>query len=198
MNDPGNDPHGWNSPPSGQPQGGSPYGDQPPYGQQPYGDQPAYGQQPYGDQPAYGQQPYAGQPPYGQQPAWGGAAMSPSDERLWATGAHLGALLLTLVGGGLLGFIAPLIVMLTKGKESAFVRRHSVESLNFQLTVLLVALLGFLGACILGALTIIGAIPVILLLIVYGIFVLVVEIVASVRANAGEEYRYPLNIRMVS
>ncbi|MEO9222439.1 MAG: DUF4870 domain-containing protein, partial [Mycobacteriaceae bacterium] len=52
-----------------------------------------------------------------------------SDEQTWSMLAHL--------GGIVLGFLAPLIVMLTKGNESPFTRRQAVEALNFQITVLI-------------------------------------------------------------
>ncbi len=109
------------------------------------------------------------------------ASISPSqDDKNWALGAHLGPLLL--------GFIAPLIVMLTRGKESPFVRQHAVEALNFQITVTaaviisLVLTLVVIGACLLAAV---------------GIAALVFAILAAVKAYAGEPYRYPVSIRLI-
>lgn len=60
-----------------------------------------------------------------------------------------------------LGLLAPLAVLLFKGNDSAFVRRHAVESLNFQITALIYAaicvvlafvLIGFVLLIALGAL----------------------------------------------
>ncbi|MGE3289249.1 MAG: DUF4870 domain-containing protein [Pseudonocardia sp.] len=121
-------------------------------------------------------------------PAGGPYGLS-SDERLWAMLAHLGCLIIGLITGGFLAWLAPLIVMLTKGNESAFVRRHAVESLNFQITMIIV-----------------WAVAVVLTFVLIGFFVLlaqavfwlIVVIMASVAANNGQEYRYPLTIRMVS
>jgi len=55
--------------------------------------------------------------------------MSPSDERTWAGLAHFGGLLL--------GFLAPLIVMLVKGEQSPRVRAQAVEALNFQIAFMI-------------------------------------------------------------
>jgi len=160
---------------------------QPPYG----GEQPGYGQQPYGNQPYGGQQPYGagtpgqvppGQPPYGN--AYGAGAPSP-DELTWGSAAHWSALVAAFVA---LAFLGPLIVMLTKGNQSAYVRRQAVESLNFQLSILIYGAVSFALCFVL-----IGF----LLLPIVGLVWLVFTIVGSVRSARGEDYRYPLTIRMV-
>jgi len=114
-------------------------------------------------------------------PGYGPIAMSPSDERTWGMLAHLSGLFL--------GFLGPLLVMLIQGPKSPFVRDQSVEALNFQLTVLIGAL-----AAVILAFVLIGF----LLIPVLIIAALVFEIIASIAANRGERYRYPVNIRMVS
>jgi len=167
------DPYG--PPPAEQPEGEMP-------GQQPPG-QPAPGQPPAPT--PYGQQPqYAQQPPYAPQPGTG--ALTP-DERTWGGAAHWTALVAGLFGG--LSFLGPLIVMLVKGNDSPWIRRQSVESLNFQISIMIYA--------IVSAILIIALVGLILLPIV-GIFWLVFTIIGSVKASAGEDYRYPLTIRMVS
>ncbi len=109
-----------------------------------------------------------------------------SEERTWALAAHIG----TLVAAWLaMGFLAPLVVMLAKGKQSPFVRRHAVESLNFQITLLL-----YLAVCLLLILVVVGA----FLLVALAIFALVMIVMATVAASNGEDYRYPLTIRLVS
>ena len=87
-----------------------------------------------------------------------------------------------------LGFVAPLIVLLVFGPRSAYVRAHAVESLNFNLTWLLYGIVGVILAFLL-----IG-IPI---LIALGIAYLVLVVIASVRANNGEFFRYPLTIRFI-
>ena len=118
-------------------------------------------------------------PPPGQD------QLPPDQERLWGMLAHL----LSFVAAYLfLGFVAPLIVLLVFGPRSAYVRAHAVESLNFNLTWLLYGIVGVILAFVL-----IG-IPI---LIVLGIAYLVLVIIASVRANNGEVYRYPATIRFI-
>ena len=112
--------------------------------------------------------------------------MTTQDERNWALGAHVGSF---LAAWAALGFVAPLIVLLAKGGESPFIRRHSVESLNFQINALIYTVVFFVLAFVL-----IG-IP---LLIAYSIFYAICVILATVRASSGEEFRYPLTIRFVS
>ena len=168
------DPHG--PPPSDKPE---PEGETP--SQQPPG-QPASGQPAYG-QPPETQHPY-GQQPSAQQPGAGG--LTP-DERTWGGAAHWSALVAGLFGG--LSFLGPLIVLLVKGNDSPWVRRQSVESLNFQISIMIYA--------IVSAILIIVLIGLFLLAIV-GIFWLIFTIIGSVKASAGEDYRYPLSIRMVS
>src|SRR5215218_1343598 len=118
-------------------------------------------------------------PPAGQAP------LSPDQERLWAMLAHL----LSFVAAYLfLGFVAPLIVLLVFGPRSAFVRANAVESLNFNLSWLLYGIIAVILAFVL-----IGFVILIVLAIAY----LVLVIVASVKANNGEVYRYPATIRFV-
>jgi uncharacterized Tic20 family protein len=120
------------------------------------------------------------QPPPGQRP------LPPDQERLWAMLAHL----LSFVAAYLfLGFVAPLTVLLVFGPRSAYVRAHAVESLNFNLSWLLYAIVG-------GILLIIGI--GVLILIVLGIAYVVLVIIASVQANNGQFFRYPLTIRFIS
>jgi uncharacterized protein len=176
---------GYGPPPS---YGQQPYG-QPPQGQQPYGQQP-YGQQPPYGQPSYPQQPY-GQPVYGQQQPWGGVPgqMNPSEERNWALAAHIGSLAGAFIGAGILCFVAPLVIMVAQGPKSAYVRRHAVESLNFQLNALVVFII-----CWVLAIVLIGFV----LMAVYAIYWLVMVILATVKASQGEEFRYPATIRVIT
>lgn len=81
------------------------------------------------------------------------------------------------------------MVLLVKGKDSPFVRRHAVESLNFQISLLI-----YLVISVILAFVLIG----IFLLIALGIFALVVIILATMAASNGQDYRYPLNIRLIS
>lgn len=149
---------------------------------------PAYGYSapppatpPYPQQP-YGQQPYP--PQYAPPPAPG--VLSPSEERTWAGAAHWSALVASLVG---LSFLGPLVIMVTQGNKSPFVRRHAVESLNFQLSILIYVIVSaILILVIIGFFLLIGV----------GLMWLILTIMATIKASNGEDYRYPMTIRMVS
>lgn len=129
-------------------------------------------------EPAYGAPPPA--------PAAAGSQLSPGDERTWAGVAHWSALVASLIG---LPFLGPLLVLVVQGNKSPFVRRNAVESLNFQLSMMIYALV--------SAVLILVLIGFFMLLAV-GVAWLVFTIMASVKASNGEDYRYPLTIRMVS
>lgn len=96
--------------------------------------------------------------------------------------------LLAHAGGILLGFLAPLLVLLLKGNDSAVVKRMSTEALNFQLTVLLGYVIGwFLSLLLIGF----------LLLTIVWIVSIVFAIIAALAVNNGQEYTYPFAIRIV-
>jgi uncharacterized protein len=154
----------------------------PPQPPLPPGAGPPGGGPPSGGPPGAG--PPGGGPPMGA-PQPGQQPLSPDQERLWATLAHLLSFVAAYIA---LGFLAPLIVLLLFGPRSAYVRAHAVESLNFNLSWLLYAIVGVLLIFI-G----IG----ILILIALGIAYVVLIVVASIRANSGVFYRYPLTIRFV-
>jgi uncharacterized protein len=87
-----------------------------------------------------------------------------------------------------LGFLCPLIVLLVKGNESAYVRHHAVESLNFQITAaILTVIFAILIFVVIG----------IFLLIALGIVYVVFVIMATVAASRGQLYRYPVSLRLV-
>nr|WP_214467812.1 DUF4870 domain-containing protein [Microbacterium flavescens] len=107
--------------------------------------------------------------------------MNPSDERLWATLIHLGGLFF--------GFLAPLIGFLVLKDRGPFVRAHSATALNFQLTLVIAYVVGGILSIVLIGFFIIAA--------AY-ILNIVLCIVAAVKANRGEWYKYPMSIGFVS
>jgi len=111
--------------------------------------------------------------------------MSQQDERTWGMAAHVSAIVAAVIG---LSFLGPLLVMLVQGPKSQFVRRQSVEALNFQITTYIAGFISFLLIFVL-----IGSV----LIIIVGIAWLVLTIMAAVAANRGEDYRYPVNLRLV-
>lgn len=119
--------------------------------------------------------------PFGGKPAGG------SDERMWAMLCHLSSFAYFVVPpiGGVLG---PLAVWLIKKDEYPLVDDQGKEALNFQISILIYTVV---SAVLI--LAIIG-IP---LLIAVTIFDIVVTIIAAIKANGGEFYRYPLTMRLV-
>lgn len=153
------------TPPPGHPAGYAPPGG--------YAPPPGYPPSPgYAPPPGYQPPPYPG---HGQ---WGG--QSTSDETTWAVLAHLSLFVL--------GFIGPLVILLTSGERSPFVRGHAAEALNFHITVLIACVVSF-----------------VLIFVVIGIFLLpailiaaaVFAVIAAVAAGRHQPYRYPVNIRFV-
>jgi uncharacterized Tic20 family protein len=107
-------------------------------------------------------------------------AVPTKDDRTMAMLCHLLAIVL--------GFIGPLIIWLIKKEDSPFVDDQGKEALNFQLTILIAVAVSFalMFVCI-------GFI----LLPAVGILDLVFCIIAGLKANNGEAYRYPMNIRFI-
>jgi uncharacterized Tic20 family protein len=136
--------------------------------------------QPYpGDDAAQGRDVGPGQPPGSP------AHLTPSAERNWAMAAHLSGFAAAYVA---LGFLGPLVVLLLAGDRSAFVRRHAVEALNFNLTWLIYIVVAAVLAIFLIGLPI---------LLVLGVAYLVLVIRAALAASNGRDYRYPLTIRFI-
>ncbi|MGH3922957.1 MAG: DUF4870 domain-containing protein [Pseudonocardiaceae bacterium] len=119
-------------------------------------------------------------------PSSGAVPGLPQTVRNWALGAHLSALIGAWVA---LAFVGPLVVWLVKREEHPFIAMHASEALNFNLSVLLYGIVGWVLSVLL-----IG-IPI---LIAIGVAWLVLTVVATVKASRGEEYRYPLTIRFVT
>jgi uncharacterized Tic20 family protein len=124
------------------------------------------------------------------------SSSQPPDEQMWGSAAHWSALVASVVG---LAFLGPLIIMLTVGNQSPWVRRQAVESLNFQLSCLIYSLVGFVVAFVFAIVTVgIGLILIIPAFLAAGVAWLVFTILGAVRAGSGVDYRYPLTLRMVS
>lgn len=113
--------------------------------------------------------PVRNAPPQGKD-----ASATTSDERLWATLAHLSILVAAIVG--------PLIIWLIKKEESRFVEDQAKEALNFQIT--------FVIAFLVSSVTCLGPIVVLVGGIVFGVL-------AAMESNRGVYYRYQLTFRLI-
>jgi uncharacterized Tic20 family protein len=76
-------------------------------------------------------------------------------------------------------FIGPLLFVLLSGKRSEYVRRHAVEALNFQLTLLLITIMTFGVGGLLYAVAWIAS------------------IIAALSAVAQGRFRYPATLRLI-
>ncbi len=86
------------------------------------------------------------------------------------------------------GFIGPLIIWLMKKDQSPFVDYHGKQALNFQFTVLIASIVsGLLIMIFVGCVTT----PIIV------IGNLILCIMATMKANSGEMYQYPLAIPFI-
>jgi len=84
------------------------------------------------------------------------------------------------------GFLGPLIIWLIKKDSSPFVDDQGKEALNFQLTALIATVACMFGFCLMP-----------FLLAAVHITRLVFSIIATVKANQGIAYRYPVTIRLI-
>ncbi len=78
--------------------------------------------------------------------------------------------------------------MLVKGNESPTVRAHAVSALNFQILWSIVAVVSWILTCIL--IGFLGVIAAYLMAIIFGI-------IAGIKANEGQLYRYPASISII-
>ncbi|MFD0590528.1 DUF4870 domain-containing protein [Paenibacillus sp. GCM10027627] len=82
--------------------------------------------------------------------------------------------------------LGPLVIWLIKKDRSPYVDAHGKESLNFQISFLIYSIVaGILCLIVIGF----------VLLAIIGILWIIFVILASVKANQGVLYRYPLTIR---
>lgn len=96
---------------------------------------------------------------------------------------------LTHLGGIFFSFVPGLIVWLLKKDDSAYIGEQAREALNFQITVLI----GYMAAWVLAFL-LIGF----LLLPAIYLANLVLCLIAAVKTSKGENYQYPLSLRLIN
>jgi len=108
------------------------------------------------------------------------------DATTWGMLCHLIALAGFIIPFG--NVIGPLIIWLIKKDEFPFVEDQGKESLNFQISMTIYIIVSIILMVI-----VIG----VLLLIALAIFEVIMIIIATVKANSGEKYRYPLSIKFI-
>ena len=130
--------------------------------------------------------------PTAPEPAAPAPAPTVSDERTWAMLGHLSALSAFITGIGCV--LGPLIVWLVKRDTLPFAGEQAKEALNFNISVIIAAAALWLFTILTLGIGLLITVPACL-----GLFVawLVLTIIAAVKANAGEHYRYPFTLRLV-
>jgi uncharacterized Tic20 family protein len=112
---------------------------------------------------------------------------TPTDERNWAMFCHLSALAGFIIPFG--NVVGPLILWSMKKDHSELVDREGKKSINFQISITIYifvsAILVFIG---------IG----ILLLIALGLLNLIFVVMAIVKTLNGEDYQYPLSLKIIN
>jgi uncharacterized protein len=147
-----------------------------------------------------------------------------SQARTWGMLCHLASIIgILLTFGGLpipfANVLGPLVAWLFKRKEHPFIDAHGKESLNFQISMTIYSFIGvvllvvfaiayflWIGVSSGGtgdapvSVFVIGGLVVAWLfglLVFLNLIALILVIIAAVKANAGELYRYPLTIRLI-
>ncbi len=107
------------------------------------------------------------------------APLNPTEDRQWASFAHL---------GGIIGFLPSLIIWLVFKDRGAFTNTEAKEALNFQITILIAYIVGT-----------------VLSLVFIGVFIslaawvvaIIFSILGFLQAKDGKAYRYPFAIRLI-
>jgi uncharacterized protein len=144
-------------------------------------------------------------------------------EKNTGTLVHLSALSQFIIPFG--NFILPIVIWSSQKKDSEFIDNHGKQAINFQLSLLLYNLVGFLAAGAFGLYYLFNVIKIknldqldiefenyenskflsLILIgcIAIGIFIFskitefILIIIASVKASNGEKYNYPLTINFL-
>jgi len=137
------------------------------------------------------QNPPSAQPPQAATPP---PPSSPeSQARTWNMLCHLSALAGFVIPFG--NMLGPLLVWQIKKNEIPSTNVHGKAALNFQITVTIAALVGMVVAVILSFFCVgFLLIPIVILI---GLAGLVFAVIAGIKANNGEEYKYPFSLELV-
>ena len=129
------------------------------------------------------------QPPQHQTPP----GSNESQARTWNMLCHLSALAGFIIPFG--NILGPLIVWQIKKNEFPSVNVHGKAALNFQITVVIAVFVGAFAATILSFIHI-GFLlfPLVFLI---GLAGLILAIIAGIKANNGEDYKYPFSFDLV-
>lgn len=95
------------------------------------------------------------------------------------------------------GLIVPIVVWITKKESDPLATANAKEAINFQITTLVWVLL-IAGLVVLGMKAHALLYAAILVAVALAIAYVVLPIIGAVKANGGEEYRYPMTAHIFS
>jgi len=116
-----------------------------------------------------------------------------SQARTWNMLCHLSALAGFVIPFG--NILGPLLVWQIKKNEIPSTNVHGKAALNFQITVVIALIAGIIIATLLSFVCI-GFLlfPIVILI---GLAGLVFAIIAGIKANNGEDYKYPFSFNLI-
>ncbi len=123
------------------------------------------------------------------------------EDKNWAMFAHLCTFIAAIIP--MANVIGPIVIRMTRGKESAFVKNHANTVLNFQITFFLLAIVCIpvmLVPMIFIEKSGLFAIPMVIgvvAILAMAICSIVFSIIGAIRARDGREYSYPLSLRIL-
>ncbi len=108
-----------------------------------------------------------------------GAPLSAAEDRQWGSLAHI---------LGILGILPSLIIWLIFKDRGRFTDVEAKEALNFQITLLIAELIGYVTTFLVIGLLIIPAVYIVRIIF---------SVVAYLKAKDGVNYRYPFALRLI-
>lgn len=114
--------------------------------------------------------------PAAPQPA---APLTEAEDRQWGSLAHI---------LGILGILPSLIIWLVFKDRGRFTNEEGKEALNFQITLVIAEIIGYITTIIVIGFIILGAVYIVRI---------VFSILAFLKAKDGITYRYPFAIRLI-
>lgn len=114
--------------------------------------------------------------------------LTPSEDKQWAFLAHC---------GGILGFIPSAIIYKVMGARGRFTRQEALEALNFTLPPTILAIILNITAVVVGIYNPkLGTVFALLALAIW-VALTIWSVVAAIKVNQGNPYRYALNLRPI-
>jgi uncharacterized Tic20 family protein len=134
------------------------------------------------------QMPPAQTPPP-TQPAPTPPGSNESQARMWNMLCHLGGLVPCIP------CVCTLLIWQIKKNEFPSVDVHGKAALNFQITALIVGIAGIIASVVLSIIHL--GLLMSLLFPLIGLAYLILVIIAGIKANNGEDYKYPFSFNLI-